>query len=121
MTEHYREQLILRTSLTDRDLRCFLEIGIFDAAQLRETIDCSAYLYRIPGRTPWDHLEMQQILDARREAHEARDQLRRDNETARAQQRRDTWIIGGLTMLAVIGGGIVAALIGRGIIWGPVG
>ena len=94
----------------DEILVCFMEADAFDAMRVRVTIDCSVYIRRIFGHSPKEHMEMQQIIEARREA-----------QAARASQRRDTWIIGGLTMVIVLAGSVVAALIGRGILFPPAG
>ena len=116
-TEHHREQLALRDRLVDPTLRCYVEFDGFDAARVRETIECPLYVRRLPDRTLWEHLEMQQILEARREAQEARDEARHSAKKRANRERVERWTIAVLTLVGIV----LAALIGRGIIWGPVG
>lgn len=117
LTEAYRYRFVETDHPIDEFLHCFMEVDVFDAKQVRETIDCSVYMRQIPTLSPPEHLEMQQVVEARREAEDAREEAREH----RAKQRRDTWIMGGLTMLVVLARSILAALIGRGIVLSPVG
>ncbi|MCY3923875.1 MAG: hypothetical protein OXG27_15970 [Chloroflexi bacterium] len=102
-------------------LRCYAEFPDFAWLQVRETIECPVYMRRIPNASPMEHAEMQQALEIRREAQQARQKALKETRAASARQRRDTWIIGVLTMFVVLLGSIVAALIGRGIIFPPAG
>lgn len=77
LTERERSALRHRAHQTDPTYQCYAEFDGFDATRVRETIDCSIYIYRIRGTSPREHLEMRQIIDARQEAQEARDQQRR--------------------------------------------
>lgn len=118
LTEMQRLQLIESTRPIGETLACFLEADPFDPSRVNLTISCPVYMRRVPNASPQEHMEMQQVLDARREAQEARHEAIQETRAARASQRRDTWIIGGLTMIVVLAGSILAALIGRGILFG---
>ena len=65
------------TGRLDGMLRCFVEFDKFAWSKVRETIDCPVYIRRVPNASPGEHVEMQQILQARQEAQEARASQRR--------------------------------------------
>ena len=92
----------------DSMLRCYMEFEGFAWEQVRETIDCPFYMRRIPNLSPVEHLEMQQVLEARQQAAQAA-----------ASQRREARIIATITITLTVAAVIVAALIGRGLILGP--
>ena len=81
-------------------LCCYLEFKGFAWQQVRATIDCPVYMRRMPDHSPREHLEMQQILDARREAQEARDD----------QRRLQHWNLRGLAIVAATS--VAAVVIG---------
>ena len=94
----------------DDTLVCYAEAEVFTTANVRSIINCPFYIRRIPSRSPQEHMEMQQVLEARQEAKEARELAHRSAQ----RYFRLTIGVGILTIAAVI----VGALIGRGHILG---
>ncbi len=112
LTESDRAYIDEHSHNLDKFLYCFLELDTFKYERVREKIDCPSYIKRVPGQTPAYHLEKQQALAVRHEAEHAAD-----------RQRRQGWIIAGITVTAVVVGGVVSAiigaLIGRGTFFPP--
>ena len=102
LTELQRGEVARR--YLDETLICFVEFEGFTWDKVRETIECPFYMRRIPGLSPVEHIEMQQILESRQQADQAA-----------ASQRREARIIATITITLTVAAVIVGALIGRGL------
>ncbi len=89
-----------------------MEAEVFDATRVRATTDCPYYVRRVPDHSPKEHLEMQQILQARQDAQDAKE-----------SQQRQVWVTTAIMLVGVVLTGvasaIIGALIGRGILFPP--
>ena len=94
----------------DETLACYVSAPDFTQAGIRRIIDCPFYIRRTLGRSPQEHLDMQEILDARRQARE-------DAAEARDSLQRHMWGTAAMTTAIMVAAVIVAALIGRGLIF----